>query len=191
MIAQKVTHWVHEIMKPYAEKGDILVDGTAGNGFDTLFLAKYGKIDAKIFAIDIQKVALEQTEKLLQENGLLTKVKLIHGDHGNIDQYISEPIDAGILNLGYLPQGDKELTTVAEHTIATLEKWLKMLKLHGAISVTCYPGHPEGLKEYEKVSLFLSELSGKYFQVLKMEGWNRQTMAPVPFFIERIKEEKV
>ena len=189
MIAKKVTSWVHQVMKPYVERGNILVDGTAGNGFDTLFLAQHSKSDAKVFAIDIQQVALDQTQQLLLDHELLEKTNLIHGNHANLEQYLSRPMDVGILNLGYLPQGDKEVTTITENTILTLEKWLKMLSVHGAISITCYPGHPEGLREYEKVSQFLADLPGKYFQVLKMEGWNRLSMVPIPFFIERIKED--
>jgi len=189
MIAKKVTTWVHHLLLPYVKRGGVLIDGTCGNGLDTLFLAQNSPATAKVIGIDIQERAIEKTEKLLEENQLISKVNLIQGNHLDIESWLKEAnFDVGMLNLGYLPQGDKEITTEAGNTVLTLKKWLVRLRIHGALSVTCYPGHEEGRAEYQRVADFLKSLSGKHFQVLRLDGWNREN-APVPFLIERIKEE--
>jgi Predicted O-methyltransferase len=189
MIAQKVTTWVHHLLLPYVKRGNVLIDGTCGNGLDTLFLAQNSPTTAKVIGIDIQGRAIENTEKLLEESQLISKVSLVQRNHLDIESWLKEArFDVGMLNLGYLPHGDKQITTEAENTVLTLKKWLVRLRLHGALSVTCYPGHEEGQAEYQQVADFLKSLSGKYFQVLRLDGWNRES-APIPFLIERIKEE--
>lgn len=189
MISNKVTCWVHEILLPYVQKADFLVDGTAGNGFDTLYLAKNSKSDATIFSYDLQELALNRTEKLLREYQLEQRVQLKLGNHRDLLPEGDRKLDVGILNLGYLPQGDPTITTQTENTMETIKKWLTVLNLHGVISITCYPGHAEGEREYQKVAEFLRSLPSKYFQVMRAEGWNRSNKPPVPFFIERVRKE--
>lgn len=187
MIGKKVTFWAHEVVRPYLEKATILVDGTMGNGQDTLFLRENSLPEAKVYSFDIQPIALEMTGKLLEEQAQLPPVELILGNHRDINAFVPTQIDVGMLNLGYLPQGNKEITTMTENTISTLGIWLNKLSLHGMISVVCYPGHVEGEQEYVAISNYLSELSGALFQVARMEAWNRKG-APIAFFIERIRE---
>ncbi len=188
MIGKKVTFWAHEVVKPYLKDALVLVDGTMGNGQDTLFLRENSLADAKVYSFDIQPIALEMTSKVLTEQGRLGSVELILANHRDINEFIPTKIDVGMLNLGYLPQGNKEITTMTENSLSTLEIWLEKLSLHGLISVVCYPGHVEGEQEYLAISNYLSELSGALFQVARMEAWNRKNGAPVAFFIERIRE---
>lgn len=189
MISKKVTLWVHEVLFPYVQRADFLVDGTAGNGFDTLYLAKNSKADAAIFSCDLQEIALHRTKSLLKEHHLEDKVRFVLGNHKDFVLEENKKLDVGILNLGYLPQGDQRITTQTENTIETIQNWLSILNTQGVLSITCYPGHPEGAREYQKVADFLRCLPGKYFQVMRIEGWNRLNQPPVPFFIERIRRE--
>ena len=43
-------------------------------------------------------------------------------------------------NLGYLPGGNKELTTESSTTIASVKAAQEILMAGGMISITCYPG---------------------------------------------------
>ena len=48
-------------------------------------------------------------------------------------------------NLGYLPGGDKTITTVSETTQLALEATKKILIPGGLISLVVYVGHPGGM----------------------------------------------
>ena len=54
------------VLKGVLPKARILVDATAGNGRDTLFLAENTTAEAKIYAFDIQPRAIAATEKQTQ-----------------------------------------------------------------------------------------------------------------------------
>lgn len=191
MITKRTTFWVQEILKPYVEKARILLDGTAGNGWDTLYLAKYSLKDARIFSFDIQPEALENTRKLVEMNDLpgMDKITLICSNHKNFLEFIQEPIDVAMMNLGYLPNGDKSITTKLEDSLATIIQLMSKLSLHGAMGVTCYPGHSEGKMEYEAIADFFARVSSKEFQIMRIEKWNHIAESPVAFLIERIKED--
>jgi hypothetical protein len=64
-----------------------------------------------------------------------------------------------VFNLGYLPGGNKAVTTQTESTLDTLQKCLSILAPDGAISITCYPGHEEGLREMEAILQFVQTLT--------------------------------
>lgn len=189
MISSRMTEWVQEILLPYVQKATILVDGTCGNGHDTLFLAQNAPLNAKIFSFDIQVQALEKAAQILKENQLENSIEFIFDCHSKIDEWVSDPIDLGMFNLGYLPGSDKNTKTCLEKSLVGITKICEKLSLHGALSIVCYPGHTEGQNEYEGISQFLQKLSSKEYQVMRLQGWNRSSTAPVAFLIERIKEE--
>lgn len=191
MIARRTTFWVQEILKPYVEKARILVDGTAGNGWDTLYLVKYSSKEARIFSFDIQPDAIENTRNLIEKDNLegLKKVNFVCENHKNFQEHIKNPIDVAMMNLGYLPNGKKFLTTHVEDSFETIIQLMFKLKLHGAMSITCYPGHPEGKIEYEVISDFLATISSQDFQIMRIEKWNHIAEPPIAFLIERIKED--
>ncbi len=72
-------------------------------------------------------------------------------------EFVKEPVKAGVFNLGYLPgSGKKEVTTMRETTMATVEAAIELLLPDGVLIVAVYPGHEEGalegdmLREYFK-----------------------------------------
>ena len=79
-----ITKIVHDLIRPHVQPGDTALDGTAGNGHDTLFLAQCVGPMGRVIAWDIQPVALERTAALLAQHAV-TWVELIHGDHGELD----------------------------------------------------------------------------------------------------------
>ena len=108
----KVLAFSKKLLKEVIDKNSIVVDATAGNGNDTLFLAKTSA--KKVYAFDIQQLAIENTTNLIKEAELIHKCEIILDSHFEFDKYIDEKIRAVVFNLGYLPNADHEITTLAE-----------------------------------------------------------------------------
>jgi len=148
------------------KENGVYADFTMGNGNDTLHIKKMCP-SGKIYSFDIQKNALETTKKLLEnENCLDENVRLICDSHANFREYIHEELDGAIYNLGYLPGGDKSVTTRSESTLKCLTDALGILKVGGVIVVCVYPGHAEGEKEGEEILRFAQGLDKKRFDCL-------------------------
>ena len=113
----KVIEFVHELIKNKVNSNDLCVDMTIGNGFDTLLLCNISKF---VYGFDIQQIAINNTDKLLKENSK-SNYKLICDSHEFIDKYINSKIKFAIYNLGYLPCGNKSITTLAASNIFPLD----------------------------------------------------------------------
>lgn len=157
---KSILNRVNLICERFIKKGDITIDATCGNGYDTLMLAKLSK---KVFSFDIQKEAINNTNDLLTKNKL-ENVTLINDSHDNIDKHLnkySKKISLILFNLGYLPGGNKSIMTNHKTTISAIKKGLNMLNNKGIILVTCYP-HEEGKKESKSIINFLEKNNIKY-----------------------------
>ena len=62
---QTALHFSHQLLKEVVEPGDFVIDATMGNGHDTAFLAELVGPSGEVFAFDIQKEALINTEQKL------------------------------------------------------------------------------------------------------------------------------
>ena len=107
----KVLAFSKKLLKEVIDKNSIVVDATAGNGNDTLFLAKTSA--KKVYAFDIQQLAIENTTNLIKEAKLTDKCKIVLDSHFEFDKYIDDTIRAVVFNLGYLPNADHQITTLA------------------------------------------------------------------------------
>ena len=96
-----------------------------GKGKDTLYLSS---IANKVYSFDIQDEAINQTKKLLEKNNV-TNVTLIKDSHENIKEYVKEYVTGVIFNLGYLPDGDKTVTTKTETSLKAINESLTILKI--------------------------------------------------------------
>lgn len=134
------------------------VDATLGNGYDTDFLSDKFK---QVYSFDIQKTAVENYISKNKEN-----VKLILDSHEFLDKYINNKVDCIMYNLGYLPGGDKTITTRCESTIKSLEKAVKFLNQNGLITICIYNGHNEGKKERNIIFDFSKILPKNEFGVM-------------------------
>ncbi|WP_034629071.1 tRNA (mnm(5)s(2)U34)-methyltransferase [Desulfotruncus alcoholivorax] len=167
------------------QEGSCAVDATAGNGNDTLFLARCVGPKGKVYSFDIQRRALEQTAALLKENGLLGRVQLIQAGHEHMEKYIKEALRAVIFNLGYLPGGDHAVTTRPETTINAVNAALKNLEPGGRISVVIYTGHTGAAEESRAVEDLAAMLDPEIYGVLKLSFLNRSALAPYLVLVER------
>src|SRR5690554_3171937 len=107
----------HMLLEEHISEGAFVIDATAGNGYDSVFLDSLVGKDGKVYSFDIQKIALKNSRDRLLKNNFLNRVKLIEDGHENFDKYIKEDIDGMVFNLGYLPGGDKEIITKSKSTI--------------------------------------------------------------------------
>ncbi len=148
---------------------DLSIDATCGNGHDTLFLSEL----SDCIGLDIQPKALANTEALLLSAGKKATLHLL--SHADIDT-LKLPFSPRLIvyNLGYLPQGDKSITTKVDTTLVSIQKSLAILASDGALSITCYPGHLEGEKEEVEILKFVETLSPKEWSVCHHRWLNRQ-----------------
>ena len=142
--------------------GEHAVDATAGNGHDTVFLARTVGAAGRVTAFDIQPRALAATRRRLQEHDLLAPVQLIASGHETMADHVAGPIRAAMFNLGYLPGGDKTVTTRAETSLRGLAAACRLLAPGGRISVMVYTGHPGGDAEHDAVLRFLGGLDDNW-----------------------------
>ncbi|MDD4237825.1 MAG: class I SAM-dependent methyltransferase [Desulfotomaculaceae bacterium] len=178
-------HLAHLLLSEALGPGGTAIDATAGNGCDTLFLARQVGPQGKVYAIDIQAGALAKTSLLLQKAGVLDRVILLHSSHEEMEQLVTAPVDAVIFNLGYLPGGDHNLVTTSETTARALRAALKMLKPEGRIGLVIYTGHPGGQEELAVVEGVASSLDVSLYRVVRLNFINRSAQAPVVIVIEK------
>ncbi len=69
----------HDMIQKIVLPGDIVIDATAGNGNDTLFLAGLVGETGRVYSFDIQARAIEKTRKKLELHGVLDRVVLDTG----------------------------------------------------------------------------------------------------------------
>lgn len=152
---RSILNMVKKICNENINKNDIVVDMTIGNGHDTLFLAGISK---KVFGFDIQSIAVENTIKLLDKNNVYN-YELFCVGHDKINEVLWEykhNIKLILFNLGYLPCGDKSITTNHESTLKAVINSLDMLDNNGLILIVFYP-HPEGKLEAKVVLDYLKQ----------------------------------
>ncbi len=165
---------------------DLAIDATCGNGHDTLFLSKLLPLGA-VFAFDIQQQAIQNTKTLLGQSA--PHVFLHHRSHAEWDEMVFPKRPRLIIyNLGYLPKGDKQITTQTETTLKSIQSGLNLLETDGAMSITCYPGHEEGAREEEAIKRFLATIPSQDWVVCHHQFVNR-TNAPSLFWILKIEAD--
>ena len=187
-IIVKTTAFAAHVVSAYLRPGDIAVDATCGNGWDTLFLCRQTGAEGIVYAFDIQQEALEKAKERFsctcrrpcgpgreEEEQPLAQVRWILDSHENMDRYLDEgSVSAIVFNLGYLPGGNKELVTRAESSRDAVEKALKLIRKGGIISIVLYPGHGEGRKEKQVLTKLAETLSPSEFHVMTVRQTNQK-----------------
>ncbi|KAB2048847.1 hypothetical protein ES319_A13G138200v1 [Gossypium barbadense] len=188
---RKQQKWlICRVWRHVLHKGDIVIDATCGNGYDTVAMLKMVADESghgRVYGIDIQTEALENTSSLLDETVTQKEkelVKLFPICHSRMDEVLPENTAVRLVafNLGYLPGGDKGIITTSKTTLLALEASKKMLILGGLISLVVYVGHPGGREELETVEAFASGLCVDGWICCKFQMLNRP-LAPVLVFI--------
>ena len=157
---RSILNTVKKICNENINKNDIVVDMTVGNGHDTLFLTGLSK---KVFGFDIQSIAVENTTKILNDNNVYN-YELFNVSHDKVSEVLNKykhNIKLILFNLGYLPCGDKSITTKHESTLKAVINGLDMLDDDGLILIVFYP-HPEGKLEAKVVLDYLNQNNINY-----------------------------
>ncbi|QOY33777.1 tRNA (mnm(5)s(2)U34)-methyltransferase [Anaerobacillus isosaccharinicus] len=169
--------------------GDSAIDGTAGNGHDTLFLAQLVGDLGRVYGFDIQEAAIRKTKERLIEHGALNQVSLFQSGHQEAKNLIPENdhgnISGAIFNLGYLPGGDKSIVTKPETTLKAIADIFSLLKKGGIIVLVIYHGHEEGRKEKDVLLNYVSSIDQAEGHVLTYQFLNQKNNPPFIVAIEK------
>ena len=168
----------HAVWKRHA--GPLMLDATAGNGHDTVFLAELAGEGGMVLAVDRQEEALARSAALLRQRGLERRVRLTRGDHAGMVALLARELpdaeallDLAVSNLGFLPGSDKRVATSAATTLTALEAVWGRLRPAGLLSVHAYSGHPGGADEAKAEGDRMRALPWRGAQVCACSQWNK------------------
>lgn len=178
--------WIaHDVLHQVVREGDTVIDATLGNGYDTVMLADLVGESGHIIGFDIQPDAVERTRARLTEAGLISRCELYAEGHQHIADRVRTPVRAAVFNLGWLPGGDKSITTLWETTHTAISAALALLEKGGVCTVCAYPGHAEGDRERFALMDWLATLRPQEYNVLQHRFLNAGPGAPECFVIQK------
>ena len=189
MLRAKYINKITEVNKIFldkiVQKGDIVIDATMGNGYDTIYLGNLVGENGKVYAFDVQEEAIKSTKKKVERDNMTDRVELILDGHQNLDKYVKEEVSCVVFNLGYLPRAKHVVITKPDTTLEAIKKSLKLLKPNGIISIAAYIGHEGGLEEKNYICEYLDNLNQNEFNVLHMQFTNQINNPPKLILIEK------
>ena len=187
------------ITRSYLREGDTAIDATCGNGNDTLTLAQATGMSGRILAIDLQEEAIHASRELLSANQI-ENTEFICGSFVNLETYwrawkerneqnvaaeVALEPKAIVFNLGYLPGGDKKMTTKTEDTLLAVQQALSIIAPGGIVTLVLYPGHEEGAREKDALLKFAEQLSTSRFHTAHVDFPNQKKNPPEILWITK------
>ncbi|WP_428911268.1 class I SAM-dependent methyltransferase [Niallia sp. Krafla_26] len=192
MKVMQILPFARNLLERTCSNGDIVVDGTLGNGHDTEFLAHLVGPTGQVFGFDIQEQAILNTRKRLEDLHLNQQVTLFHHGHEKIKESIPSDlhgkIKGAIFNLGYLPGGDKSIVTKPETTIAAIRQLLELMAIEGIIVLVIYHGHQEGAVERDAIIEFTQSIDQQKAHVIQYGFINQNNHPPFIIAIEKRRD---
>ncbi len=179
-----VLNLAKQAILPALQTARVIVDATAGNGHDTLFLAEHTSDQAKIYAFDIQSAALANTQT--RTAPYKARIEYILASHDRIAELVPEEIDVAMFNLGYLPGEGHKVTTEPDSTMRAVSQVLAKLRRNGVCVIVAYPGHEAGAAEAAQLAQALEELPVKKYTVGCYRLCNHVQTAPYVYIIEKV-----
>ena len=184
-----LTQQAQEMIRRVVRNGESSIDATAGNGHDTHFLAELSGTAGTVYAFDVQQSALDSTARRLADANL-HNVILIKRCHGQLAESIPADLQGRIaavmFNLGYLPHGDKSVTTTVESTLHGIAAATRVLRYEGLLTILAYTGHDGGSSESEAVEKFLDTLPASEFSVSQVGSQPGRLPGPRLFVVQRL-----
>ena len=176
----------HLFLHSFLRDGNNAADATCGNGHDTLLLARLVGVRGHVWGFDIQRQAVEETGRRLDEAGLSSRVTLLPVGHEGMAAHIAVPLQVVLFNLGYLPGGDRCIITRPETTVSALGQSLNLLAAGGIVLVTVYPGHNGGSDEQSAVEEWATGLEPRVFHSWRMGQTNVTPTAPYLLLVQKV-----
>jgi len=188
-MASYILDKAHEAIRGVVKPGDTVVDATVGNGWDTVFLARLVGPTGRVIGFDIQSTAIDTTRRRLAADDLLERCSFFEQSHETPAESLAT-LEVGapsaiMFNLGYLPGGDKSITTASDTTIKSLEGMLDVLTSGGILTIVTYRGHPGAEEEYEAVEAWTSALERSEFDAVRIADPTGPAHAPVLFVVRK------
>jgi len=178
------TTFIHFLLKAALHSGDVVIDATLGNGWDAALLARCVGASGVLYGFDIQQIALDVTHIRLRDTQVDARLHLV--GHETMREHIATEhvgiVRAVTFNLGYLPGGDKNITTHAETTHAALAAARELIADDGMIALVCYR-HAEGELELALLRQYLATWPQDKYTCTETQFVNQQNTPPVAFFI--------
>lgn len=174
-----------EMLERMIEPGDTVVDATLGNGHDTCMLARLVGENGHVIGFDIQPDAVASAQSRLRQEGLLERCELHVLGHQHMAEVVRCPVRTVTFNLGWLPGGNKAITTHWDTTRQALDAALALLLPMGVCTICAYPGHAAGDEERRALMAYLSALRPQSFNVLHQHFLNAGAGAPECFAIQK------
>lgn len=189
MSIPSILEFAHTRAGKALHEGDLAIDATAGNGHDTLFLARTVGSTGYVVAFDVQREALNQTRQRLKEEEPEVPVQLVHAGHetmvDELDTSARGNVGAVMFNLGYLPGGDHSIITSPDTTREALAAGAELLRSGGVITIVAYTGHEGGEREADAVNSWVSTLPQDRFRALSYQFVNWSNDPPRLFVVEK------
>ena len=180
MKSYQITDLCHEEIRGHVQRGDVVIDATAGNGNDTEFLCSLVGSEGKVYAFDIQQQAIDHTRERISHAGY--KADVILDGHQNMERYVTDvdKVSCVVFNFGYLPGGDHNMATKANTSIDAMEAALRLLKKGGLMHLCIYSGGDSGFEEKDAILAWLKNLNPKKYLVILGQYYNRPKNPPIP-----------
>ena len=178
-------YWAAELLTPALGPGSRAIDATLGNGHDTLWLCGLVGREGRVYGFDVQPEAVARTRARLEEAGVAERAELVCDGHQNMEKYVTEPVDAVMFNLGWLPGAAHGVTTLAETTIPAAEAALRLLKPDGLLTICVYPGHEEGDREKAALLKWAAALDAVRYDAMLRQYLNQPNCPPLLIAVRR------
>ena len=148
---------------PPANGAITLIDGTCGNGHDTLFMATAARehlnenkhLSVSLLAFDVQQSAIEATKQRLEEETFPSnlQIALHHTGHEHVSTHCppKSPPMLAVYNLGFLPGSDKTIITSAENSLTSFASLMPHMPNGAMFIIHAYGGHEGGMHEVTAV----------------------------------------
>ena len=98
-------------------------------------------------------------------------------------EYVDEKVALVMFNLGYLPGGDKGITTWTDTTLEAVKAALSLLEKDGLLCIIMYPGHSQGAEEKEALLRLAASLDKREYHCVRTDMVNQSGGAPEVLFI--------
>jgi predicted methyltransferase len=190
MNIEKILPFAKNLLNKAVKPGNIVVDATVGNGYDTVFLAELVGESGHVFGFDIQEKAIVVSKERLKQQCLSERVTIFHSGHEHLFQLIPDiyhgKVSGAIFNLGYLPGSDKTIVTRPETTIAAIQQLLEIMTPEGIIVLVIYHGHKGGAEERDCLLAYCQQIDQHTAHVLQYQFINQQNNPAFIIAIEKI-----
>lgn len=182
MMPPRPTEFAWSLLRLAIHDGDLVIDSTAGNGHDTVFLAECVGPHGRVIAFDVQEEAIRSAALRVESAGFTQRVEFYEKSHVHMEEH-AQPgsVAAVIFNLGYLPGADHGMTTLVGETLSAMDAAARLLKPGGVLSVVCYPGHEAGAEEARAVEEWMAARTADCWRVAKYAMLG--TLRPAPFLL--------